>query len=307
MKKHLWIAVALIVAVSAVGCGPDTQTGADSRPQVVATTGMVGDAVRMIGRDKVRLSVMMGPGVDPHLYKATRGDIDRLNDARVIFYNGLHLEARLTDVFDKMARQKTVVALADGIDSTQLLNPAGSEGNPDPHIWFDLLLWRQAVARVTAVLCAVDTANASFYLANGKAYDDTLAVLHQWIAEQLSTIPEESRVLVTAHDAFEYFGRRYGMNVRGLQGISTVTEAGLRDIISMVDFLTARKIKAVFVESSVPRNTIEAVVAGCRERGHTVSIGGELYSDAMGAAGTPEGTFVGMVRHNVTTIVNALR
>lgn len=307
MKFRALVTVVALAIFAVAGCGPERQQNASTRLKVVATTGMIGDAVRMIGGDKVELAVMMGPGVDPHLYKATSGDIDRFNHADVILYNGLHLEAKLTDVFRKMSRQKTVVAIADALDSTELRFPTGAEGQPDPHIWFDLVLWRHAVARVTETLAAADTANAEYFQANGKVYDDSLAALHDWVVEQIATVPADSRVLVTAHDAFEYFGRRYGLEVRGLQGISTVTEAGLHDITSMVDFLAGRAIKAVFVESSVPRNTIEAVVDGCRERGHTIAIGGELFSDAMGSAGTPEGTFAGMVRHNVNTIVTSLR
>lgn len=307
MKLFLSLLATAWLALVVTGCGGD-KTGTDNaKPKVVATTGMVGDAVRMIAGDKVDLTIMMGAGVDPHLYKATKGDIDHLNEAGIVFYSGLHLEAKLTDVFKKMAHAKTVVAIGDLIDSTQLRFPASAEGHPDPHIWFDLVLWRQAVSQVAEVLAAEDPANADFYRTNGKAYDDSLAALNDWVTEQIKTIPEQHRVLVTAHDAFEYFGRRYGLDVRGLQGISTVTEAGLHDITSMVDFLSEHGIKAVFVESSVPRNTIEAVVGGCREKGHNVVIGGQLYSDAMGQAGTPDGTFVGMVRHNVNTIVEALR
>ncbi|MCB2229988.1 zinc ABC transporter substrate-binding protein [bacterium] len=307
MKFLLSLVTLTALSILISGCGNNNQGAGDTRVRVVATTGMVGDAVRMIAGDKVDLTVMMGAGVDPHLYKATKGDIDHLNDADVIFYNGLHLEAKLTDVFKKMASVKTVVAVGDLIDSTQLRFPAGAEGHPDPHIWFDLILWRQAVSRVSEVLAAEDPVHADLYRANGKAYDDSLAALGDWVTAQIATIPEEHRVLVTAHDAFEYFGRRYGLDVRGLQGISTVTEAGLHDITSMVDFLSEHGIKAVFVESSVPRNTLEAVVGGCQEKGHDVTIGGQLYSDAMGRAGTPDGTFLGMVRHNVNTIVQALR
>ncbi|MBD3403071.1 manganese transporter [candidate division GN15 bacterium] len=300
------VAVGLILAVG-FGCGSNEGPVNDGRLSIVATTGMVGDAVKEIAGDRVDLTVMMGPGVDPHLYKATKGDVDAINDADMIFYNGLYLEAKLTDIFEKMSGQKTVVAIGEAIDSSLLRFPAGAEGHPDPHVWFDLTLWQTAVGKVAEALAEQDAANAEYYRANAQAYFDTLSALDEWVQEQINRIPEQQRVLVTAHDAFEYFGRQYGIEVRGLQGISTVTEAGLQDITAMVDFLTDQKIKAVFVESSVPRKTIEAVVEGCRSRGHEVVVGGELFSDAMGEGGTPEGTFVGMVRHNVNTIVESLR
>jgi manganese/zinc/iron transport system substrate-binding protein len=268
---------------------------------------MITDAARNIGGDKVSVQGLMGPGVDPHLYKATKGDVDLLDQADIICYNGLFLEAKMTEIFERMAAHRTTVPIGAAVDSAKLRFPARFEGHPDPHVWFDLTLWRQAVARLAEVLVTSDSANAGYYRANAVAYLDSITVLDTWVREQIATIPENQRVMITAHDAFEYFGRAYGLEVRGLQGISTVTEAGLQDVTSMVDFLVARDIKAVFVESSVPRRTIEAVVDGCRAKGHEINIGGELFSDAMGQAGTPEGTYFGMVRHNVNTIAGALR
>lgn len=296
---------AALVAVTA--CTQQPPAGHAGPIRIVATTGMIADAARNIGGDRVSVQGLMGPGVDPHLYKATKGDVDLLDQADIIFYNGLFLEAKMTEIFERMATQRTTVPIGAAVDSSKLRYPARFEGHPDPHIWFDLTLWRQAVVRLAEVLESKDSANAAYYRANAAAYLDSIDVLDSWVRQQIATIPENQRVMITAHDAFEYFGRAYGLEVRGLQGISTVTEAGLQDVTSMVDFLVARKIKAVFVESSVPRRTIEAVVDGCQAKGHEIRIGGELYSDAMGQAGTPEGTYFGMVRHNVNTITGALR
>lgn len=303
--NKLLIAVCLLGLMS--GCAPETDHVRSGPLNIVTTTGMIYDAAKNIGGDKIMVSGLMGPGVDPHLYKATKSDIDRLDKADVIFYNGLFLEAKMTEIFERMAAHRMTVPIGAAVDSSKLRYPARFEGHPDPHIWFDLTLWRQAVTRLAETLETADSVNAEYYRTNAAAYLDSIDVLDVWVREQIATIPDDQRVMITAHDAFEYFGRAYGMEVRGLQGISTVTEAGLQDVTSMVDFLVERKIRAVFVESSVPKRTIEAVVDGCRSRGHSISIGGELFSDAMGQAGTAEGTYFGMVRHNVNTIAGALR
>lgn len=275
--------------------------------KIVATVGMITDAVKVIAGDSVEVTGLMGPGVDPHLYKATKGDIDLLDNADLILYNGLNLEAKMTEIFEKMTRLKPTVAVAEGIDSSLLRRPPEFLGHPDPHVWFDVSMWKTAVKAVGEALIKYDTANRNMYEANLSAYLDSLDSLHKWVKLEMQTIPESHRVLVTAHDAFGYFGRIYEIEVKGLQGISTVTEAGLYDVTHMIDILVERKIKAVFVETSVPRKAIDAVVEGCRAKGHDIQIGGLLFSDAMGENGTPEGTYPGMVRHNVNTIVNALR
>jgi len=306
MKRNLFMILTGCLLLAVAGC----QSGKiddDGRLKVVATTGMIGDAVTNIAGDNVKLSTLMGPGVDPHLYKATKGDIDNLNAADIIIYNGLYLEAKMAEIFSRMGTTKITLAVGAVISDSLLRFPTEFEGHPDPHIWFDLSLWERAVEEVMTSLSMLDSTNADQYRANGAAYLDSIRNLHGWVIEQIALIPEDQRILVTAHDAFGYFGRAYDMEVKGLQGISTVSEAGLYDVTRMVDMLVEREIRAVFVESSVPRKAIEAVVNGCRERGHEISIGGELFSDAMGEAGTPDGTYLGMVRHNVNTIVNALR
>lgn len=309
MLRRLRLGLALLalgIAVVTAGCATgQAGTAAGDRIPVVATTGMVADLARNIGGDRVAVTALMGPGVDPHLFKASEGDIARLQQARIIFYNGLHLEGRMGDILVKMAREKPTVAVAERIPEERLL--ITEDGVEDPHIWFDVSLWMEAAAVVRDSLVQLDPEGASTYRQNAEAYLAELKELDEWARAELATIPAGRRVLVTAHDAFGYFGRAYDIEVAGLQGISTATEYGLADLQQMIDLLVEREIKAVFIESSVPRSSIEALVEGAAARGHQVSIGGELFSDAMGPEGTPEGTYVGMIRHNVRAIVEALR
>ena len=282
-------------------------TGQEGTLSIVATTGMVADLVRNIGKDRVSVTALMGPGVDPHLYKATQGDLVSLRKADVIFYNGLHLEGKMGEVFEKLAKAKTVVPISDGISTDRLLADPNYEGAPDPHIWFDVSLWANTLDKVTQTLSEADPEGSSFFVENAQAYRQELTELHNWVQEQIQEIPEEKRILITAHDAFNYFGRAYEMDVRGLQGISTLSEFGLRDRVDLVNFIVEKGIKAVFVESSVSEKNIQSIVEGCRQKGHQVQIGGKLYSDAMGAEGSPEGSYLGMVKANVNTIVNSLK
>jgi manganese/zinc/iron transport system substrate-binding protein len=248
----------------------------------------------------------MGAGVDPHLYKASEGDVTRLAQADVVFYNGLHLEAAMGEVLERMHGRVKTVAVTDGIARDQLLAPPEFKGQFDPHVWFDVTFWMQATEKVRDTLAEMDPASAGRYQDNARAYLAELEELHEYVKTRAASVPAEQRVLITAHDAFNYFGRAYGFEVRGLQGISTATEAGTADVQSLAEFIADRKIRAIFVESSVPQRTIEAVQMAVRARGFDVKIGGQLFSDAMGNAGTPEGTYIGMVRHNIDTIVNAL-
>lgn len=278
----------------------------DKPLNVVATTSMIADAARVIGGEKIRVTALMGAGVDPHLYKASPGDLRTLSDADVIFYNGLHLEGKLADVLVRMARQHPVYAVSDTIDPKLLREPPEFHGMTDPHIWFDVTLWISVVECTRDMLVRHDPANKDTFDRNADKYITELRKLHEWIKTQISSIPQKSRVLVTAHDAFGYFGRAYGIEVMSIQGLSTESEASLREINKLVDTIVAREVKAVFVESSVPRKTIESLVEGCKARGHKVAIGGELYSDALGQSGTDDSTYIGMVRHNVNTIRSAL-
>lgn len=294
-------------AAPAKGALAQRRATAEGPLRVTATTGMVADLARAVGGPRVRVEALMGSGVDPHLYKATQGDLEKLSGAEVIFYNGLHLEGKMTEIFEQMARARPTIAVAGVIPEAELRSPPEFAGNHDPHVWFDVALWTKAAGEVRDTLVRYDPAHAAEYQANAAHYQARLDTLHTWCREQIATIPRARRVLVTAHDAFGYFGRAYDIEVIGLQGISTVAEYGLQDLTRLVDLIAARQIPAVFVESSVPKKSIEALVQGAGERGQTVRIGGQLFSDAMGAAGTPEETYEGMVRHNVRTIVEALR
>ena len=288
------------------GCGAGATTD-DGRLRVVATTGQLGDAVARVGGEHVNVDVLMGPGVDPHLFVASEGDVNLLQQADVIFYNGLFLEAQMADVLRQIGERKPSVAAAEGIDPALLLPWANYSDEYDPHVWFDVTLWQRAVETVRDTLVEVDAANADVYRANADAYLRELDELHAYVQQRAAELPEERRVLVTAHDAFHYFGRAYGFEVRGLQGISTAAEAGTADVRALADFIAERQIPAVFIETSVPVRNIEALQAAVADRGGAVEIGGQLYSDALGAADSDGATYVGMVRHNIDTIVDALQ
>jgi manganese/zinc/iron transport system substrate-binding protein len=274
--------------------------------RVVATIGQIADAVRHVGGDRVQVVGLMGPGIDPHLYKASEGDVRRLFSADVIFYNGLHLEAKMGEVLEHMGGEVRTVAVTRGIDESRLLAPPEFQGMFDPHVWFDVTMWMAAVEEIRDALAEHDPAHADEYRANAERYLEELQELHAYVGEQAARVPEELRVLVTAHDAFNYFGQAYGFGVRGLQGINTAAEAGTADVQELADFIAARRIPAVFVESSIPQRTIEAVQAAVQARGFDVAIGGQLYSDALGDADGAAGDYIGMVRHNIDTIVGAL-
>lgn len=273
--------------------------------QAIATTGMVADLVAHVGGEHVLVTQLMGEGIDPHLYKASPGDVAQLNRADMVFYSGLHLEGKMGDVLARMGRKKTAVAVAERIDKGRLLKVA--EELYDPHVWFDVALWGEALAAAETALCDFDPGHAADYRRRAEAYRAELDALDEECRRRITEIPADRRVLVTAHDAFHYFGRAYGVEVMAIQGISTQAEAGIKKINELVDFIAARGIKAVFVETSVNERNIEALVEGCRAQGHAVKVGGQLFSDAMGKPGTPEGTYAGMVRHNVEAIVKALQ
>lgn len=277
------------------------------RLSVLATTAMVGDLARRIGGDRIALEVLMGEGVDPHLYKPTREDVAKLLRAGLVLYSGLLLEGKMTDAFTRIARTgRPVVAVAESLPREALLAAEGAEGHPDPHVWMDVSLWSQVATRIAQQLKETDPAGAATYDANLAALRQELEALDGWARQAIASIPAPQRVLVTAHDAFNYFSRRYGIEVMGIQGLSTESEAGLRRIEELVGILVERRIPAVFVESSVSDRNVRALVEGAAARGHRVVIGGELFSDAMGAPGSYEGTYPGMIDHNVTVITRAL-
>lgn len=274
---------------------------------IVATSGMVTDIARVVAGDKARVIGLMGEGVDPHLYKPTRNDVNQLLKADVVFYSGLLLEGRMTDTFTKVARRgKPVFAVSEAIDESYLREPPEFAGHYDPHVWMDVAAWSECVDFIAKTLGKFDPLNAALYRKNADDYRAQLALLDGYVRCVIATIPVEQRVLITAHDAFGYFSRAYEIPVNAVQGISTESEAGVNDINTLVDFIVDKKIKAIFVESSVSDKNLRAVVEGAHEKGWSIQIGGELFSDAMGAPGTYEGTYVGMIDHNATTIARAL-
>jgi manganese/zinc/iron transport system substrate-binding protein len=306
----LGASLALVVAVSSSGCTSTSNRGSveGRKIHVVSTVGMIADAAANVGGERVQAEALMGPGIDPHLYRATAGDVKKLEGADVIFYGGLELEGRMTDIFVKMAgRGIRTVAVSEKAPPDQLREPPEFAGKYDPHIWFDVMLWKTAVEAVRDELSSLDPGSADLYKANAEKYLAQLDELDAYVKGRIQEIPKERRMLVTAHDAFGYFGRRYGMEVLGIQGTSTAAEASAETIRRLAGVIAERKIPAIFVESSVPKGTIEALQKAVQARGWQIRIGGQLFSDAMGKAGTPEGTYIGMVRHNVDTMAEALR
>jgi len=279
---------------------------ADEPIRVVATIGMIADVARNVGGEHIAVESIIGQGVDPHLFKPTRADVVKMLDADIIFYNGLLLEGKMTDALIRAARKKPVVPVTEELDETDLLEPPEFAGHFDPHVWMDPAKWALTTDVIAEELAAFDPDNASAYRDAAEAYKDELRGLDAYAREVLASVPPESRVLVTAHDAFNYLARSYGFQVLGIQGISTESEAGVRDIERIVDILVDQNVKAVFVETTVSDRNIKALIEGAAARGHKVVIGGSLYSDAMGAPGTYEGTYIGMIDHNVTTIARAL-
>jgi manganese/zinc/iron transport system substrate-binding protein len=292
----------------APAAGPSGASGPRTYPiRVTATVGMVADIVRQVGGDRTDVRGIIGEGVDPHLYKPTRNDVGALLDADLVFYSGLRLEGKMGDALEKVkARGKPVHAVTESIGPSYLLRPPEWEGNPDPHVWMDVKGWMKAVEEVARVLGELDPPNRPTYEANARAFLARLEKLDGYAREVIGSIPERGRVLITAHDAFNYFGRAYGIEVKGIQGISTESEAGIEDINRLVRLIVERDVRAVFVESSVPRKNVQALIEGARSHGKDVKVGGSLFSDAMGATGTYEGTYIGMIDHNATTIARAL-
>lgn len=308
LVKSLLLPVLILLILGA--CKQKKEQGTIPEGQqmkVVTTTSILKDAVQNIVGEAATVESIMGSGVDPHLYKATQGDLQKLTNADVVVYNGLHLEGKMGEVLEKLQRQKTVVAAAEGIPASDLRSSPQFQDSHDPHVWFDVKLWQQVVSHISKELQQKDPKNASLYKKRTEEYLKELEDLNDFTTSAIASIPEHQRILITAHDAFGYFGDAYKIQVRGLQGISTVSEFGLQDVSSLVNYIVDNKIKAVFVESSVSPKAIEAVVEGSRQKGHEVKIGGTLYSDALGAENTEEGTYVGMVKHNVDKIVAALK
>ncbi|MFT4850603.1 MAG: manganese/zinc/iron transport system substrate-binding protein [Sediminicola sp.] len=301
MRNILYILIALII----ISCKNASEES--GKLKVVTTTSMLTDLIKNIGGDLIEVNGLMGAGVDPHLYKASEGDVTKLYEADVIFYNGLHLEGKLVEVFEKMRAKKITVSLGGNLDKNELIGSEYFASNYDPHVWFNIQFFKQFGDKVAETLATNDTVNAEKFRENNTRYQKKLDELETEVKATIETLPKEKRILVTAHDAFNYFGKQYGFNVVGLQGISTATEAGVQDVQRLSQFIIDHKVKAIFIESSVPRRTIEALQEAVLSKNHEVVIGGSLYSDALGNAGTVEGTYLGMFRANVKTIVDALK
>lgn len=297
--------IPLLFAIILLSC--KEQSEKSEKLSIVTTTTMITDLVKNIGGDYVEINGLMGAGVDPHLYKASEGDVSKLYEADIIFYGGLHLEGKLVDIFEKMEGNKNTVSLGDRLPKDELIPSEYFASNYDPHVWFNIQFFKQFAQIVTDELSKADAKNAQSYSENNKKYQEKLDLLEIEIKTIIASLPEEKRILVTAHDAFNYFGKAYGFNVVGLQGISTATEAGVKDVQNLSEFIIQNNIKAIFIESSVPRRTIEALQQAVLSKNHNVEIGGSLYSDALGNPGTAEGTYIGMFKYNVNAIVNALK
>ena len=313
LKTSLCLLVLLLMVAG--GCQKDNSedpananSTTEKKLRVVATISMITDILENIGRDRIDVTGIVGEGVDPHLYKPTAGDVERLKDAEIIFYNGLNLEAKIIGAaLDKMAYKTKAVAVTDGTLRSHLRSSSEFPGGYDPHVWHDVSLWMKAVERVRDTLAQADRNNAEYYRSNAKNYLAVLRTLHDDLQNLAAQVPAQRRILVTTHDAFGYLGRAYGLEVRGLQGLNTETEAGVADVRELAAFIIKNRIPAMFVETSAPSQGIEAVQAAVRAKGFEIEIGGSLFADAMGTPGTPEGTYIGSMRHNMDTIVNALR
>lgn len=311
----LVMCLTVVVSFSVTGCGGskdeggqkagDTSAKADYKATV--TVGMITDLVSRVAGEKGNVVGLMKEGVDPHLYKATRNDVQHLMNADIIFYNGLRLEGKMQDALERVKKSgKPVYAVTRNIPESYLLAPEESAGHPDPHVWMDVAGWRKVLQFVTEALIEFDSENKAYYTENSKEMDAEMALLDEYVHEVIASIPEEQRIMLTAHDAFNYFGRAYDIDVRGIQGMSTESEAGIRDLNQLVELLVERDIGAVFVETSVADKNVKALIEGAKAKGHEVKIGGTLYSDAMGESGSYEGTYIGMIDHNATVISRAL-
>lgn len=308
-KKSILIVTFVLLASLFTACAstekPSKEDGAFT---VVTTTTILADLARVIGGDDIKVNGLMGPGIDPHLYKASAGDVSKMQDADLVIFNGLHLEGKMGDVFENLERgDQLIIEIASGLPEDQLVKIEGGAGLYDPHVWFNVLLWKDAAKVVHQGFLDLDPKNEATYTANYEAYLLELDKLHSYVMDRVNELDESKRVLVTAHDAFTYFGRAYGFEVIGLQGISTASEAGTGDVRDLATFIAENKIKAVFVESSVPRKNIEALQEAVTAQGFAVEIGGELYSDSLGSPGTAAETYIGTVKENVDTIVDGLK
>lgn len=306
MKRTVYISSIILLSLLHFGCDSNTEKD-NGKPVVVCTTNILADAARQLVGDHATVLSIMGPGVDPHLYKASQGDLQKLRNASLIFYNGLYLEGKMAEVLKKLGRTTNVIAVAEALPKNKLIQTDAFGGSYDPHIWFDVALWLEANRIMTDALIALLPQHKGEIIVNLQKQEDSYGALEEYIFKQIATVDKSKRILVTAHDAFSYFGRAYDLEVRGLQGISTLSEYGVQDISELVNFIVQKEIKAIFLESSVGERSIKSVIEGAKRQGSSVIIGGKLFSDALGAPNSPEGTYTGMIKYNVNTIVEAIR
>lgn len=313
MKRIILVFMIMcLIVLSTVGCSVDSsdvsnQINGEKKLKVVATTTMITDLVERIGGEKVEVEGLMGSGIDPHLYKASAGDVNKMQSANVIFFNGIHLEGKLGDVLENLEKSNTkTIAISKDLERSNLIESSEFQGNFDPHIWFDVSLWTKVVETVKNTLIELDETNKSYYEANTEEYILELEELNSYVKQKVSSLDKEKRILITAHDAFNYFGRAYDFKVKGLQGISTASEAGTSDVKSLAEFIVEKEVPAIFIETSIPKKNVEALKEAVEARGFNVEIGGELYSDSLGEKDTQDETYIGTVKHNVDIIVNAL-
>jgi manganese/zinc/iron transport system substrate-binding protein len=306
-KRFLMMMLVLMLIVGVSACkSTEKVSKVDGKHNIVATTTMIADLTKVIGGDKVSVQGLMGPGVDPHLYKASAGDVALMQNADMVIYNGVHLEGKMGEIFENLnGNGKLVIEIAKGINEDDLITV--EDGLHDPHIWFNVLIWKDAAKVVKDGLVDFDKENEDTYTSNYEAYIKELDELHEYVKSRVEEVPEGKRILITAHDAFEYFGSTYGFEVKGLQGISTASEAGTGDVRELADFIVEHEIGAIFIESSVPKKNVEALQEAVKARGFSVEIGGELFSDSLGSEGTEAETYIGTVKSNVDTIVDALK
>ncbi|WP_312431294.1 metal ABC transporter solute-binding protein, Zn/Mn family [Lacrimispora sp.] len=309
-KMKVILSTILSFTLLLTGCSAPVANTDSSKDKlnIVTTTTMLADLVSSIGGERVTVNGLMGPGIDPHLYQASAGDVSLMQKADVVVYNGLHLEGKMGEIFENLSNQgSAVISIEKGLDESRLLAWEDDNSIHDPHIWFDVSLWKDAAKTVAKGLTDADPNGKADYETNLDTYLKELDETDMYIRSRADELPEKQRVLVTAHDAFQYFGKAYGFEVRGLQGISTDAEAGTADVSDLANFIVERQIKAIFVESSVPPKTIEALQAAVKAKGFDVSIGGELYSDSLGDAQSGAGTYILTVKANIDTIVDALK
>lgn len=305
MDNKKWICLLSSILFLFTGCTEFQNNNPDSRLHIVATTTMLADLARELGGSAADVQGLMGPGIDPHLYQASASDVIKMQNADLVVYNGIHLEGKMGDVFQSLeTRGITVVCAGNALTEEDLLS--SGTGAADPHIWFDVQLWKKVALELADGMKAAAPQYSEKFDANLQTYSAELDALHEEIKAHVERVPAGQRVLITAHDAFGYFGRAYGFTVMGLQGISTSSEAGTLDVSKLAKYITEHKIKAIFVESSVPPRTVEALQAAVRARGQEVSVGGELYSDSLGGVESGAESYVQTVRANVNTIIKAL-